>query len=65
MQVVSLNPQVECKRAQPKEVMQALQGRGRPGPYFGGISMATSTVLYIDTSSVVGESFTKILMQKT
>ena len=28
---------MECKRAQPKEVMQALQGRGRPGPYFGGI----------------------------
>ncbi|XP_065054704.1 RNA-binding protein Musashi homolog 2-like isoform X3 [Rhopilema esculentum] len=26
---------VECKRAQPKEVMQALQGRGRAGPYFG------------------------------
>jgi len=26
---------VECKRAQPKEVMHALQGRGRAGPYFG------------------------------
>ena len=36
-QIISFVCQVECKRAQPKEVMHALQGRGRAGPYFGGM----------------------------
>ncbi len=40
---------MECKRAQPKEVMHALQGRGRAGPYFGGMFAAASVI----TTSVV------------